>query len=790
MKPSTRDAVERAVRRRSSLLERVAEHSGAEWCRMHSDLADELVRLLWDDLCEECPTFPPLAVVATGGYGRQELAPFSDIDLVVIPSDEAHPATDAAVRTLFREIHTTFGSDLHMEVGYSFMLVNDAPGLDAKTRTALLDGRLIAGSPEPFTALMDLYWETVSVGEFLLAKIHEREQAMAEDPPTALVVEPNLKEGAGGLRSFQCANWLRVAIGERATRPTRAYDKVLRARNLLHRVAGKRQDLFSRQRQAEVADLCHEEIYGLVGEVVESGAALYREYTLAKEKLQEARFELAAGVTALRGEARVSGTAGAGEAAVGIAFATQLGLRVSDIPSAAVVESQGPQALFAVGTGEATLRNLDRCGLLDALLPELTRCRYLVPTDAGHRYTVFEHTMRVVRNLDSLKPGSFLGDLRASIHDPDALYLAALLHDVGKYENEADHSTRGTILARAVCARWRLAGELADLICKLVSDHLLMSAFTRMRDVQNPATAAEFAQLVQTQDRLEMLTLLTWADSSAAYEGNWTASQESFLRELFERTSAILQGDAPEEPDPALYRRRLVRELRHEEIPESEMEEFLEGMPAHYLFGTPPDLVRLHMKFEKQARAGTPTVELFDQPELETTDVTICAPDAPGLLSKMLGVLYALDLTVHAIRASTTRSDRPVALDTFTVSFGGKSVPQATCRVLSKTTLRVLSGEVAVEDLLRQRGKDPGRAQEFYQFSYLDGTPGILEFRAPRGRGMAYRLSRIIARQGWNIVSARVGQWAGRGAAAFYILGEDARALTKTEVEEALAGQV
>ena len=87
-------------------------------------------------------------------------------------------------------------------------------------------------------------------------------------------------------------------------------------------------------------------------------------------------------------------------------------------------------------------------------------------------------------------------------------------------------------------------------------------------------------------------------------------------------------------------------------------------------------------------------------------------------------------------------------------------------------------------------GKDPDRAQQYYQFSYLEGNPGILEFRAPRGRGMAYRLSRIIARQGWNILSARVGQWAGRGAAAFYILGQSDRPIAKSEVEQALSGQV
>jgi [protein-PII] uridylyltransferase len=790
MKPSTQEAVRQLAARRLRLLEQVADHTGADWCRLHTEIADEVIRLVFEDLIEATPSLPPLAVVATGGYGRKELAPYSDIDLTVIPLDEAHPATDAAVRTLFRDIHTAFGTELRMDVGYAFMLINDAPGLDAKTRTSLLDSRLLAGSPEPYTALMDLFWETIPVGEFLLSKIREREQAMGDGRPTALVVEPHLKDGAGGLRSFQCANWLRAAIGEMPARPTKAYDKLLKMRNLLHRVVGKRQDVLTRARQAEIADLAGQEIYAMMSRTVEAGLELHRQYELAKEKLLEARYTLAEGVLALRGEVRVAGTTGATEAAVGIAFATQLGLRVAQIPTAAVPGSEGPEVLYAIGTGEPTLRNLDRCGLLDVLIPELTRCRFLMPTDASHDFTVFEHTMRVVRNLDSLTPGTFLGDLKGSINNPETLYLVAMLHDVGKAVDEKEHSRVGADLARTICERWRLAGEITDLVCKLVDSHLTMSIFTRMRDVLNPATAAEFAQVVGTQEQLDLLTLLTWADTCAVADGSWSPAQESFLRELHERTSAILQGDVVEEADPALYRRRLMRELRHVEESEAEVEAFLGSLQTHYLLSTPPDVVRLHMKFARKAREGEPTVELFHQPELGTTDVTVCCPDAPGLLSKVLGLFYALDLSLHSIRAATTQTDAPVALDTFTVSFGGRPVPQATCRQLSGALVKILSGEADVRDLLGKRGKDPDRSQQFYQFSYLEGNPGILEFRAPRGRGMAYRLSRIIAKQGWNIVSARVGQWAGRGAAAFYIVGQGERPLFKSEVESALSGQV
>ncbi len=493
---------------------------------------------------------------------------------------------------------------------------------------------------------------------------------------------------------------------------------------------------------------------------------------------------------AIRGEARISGSTKLSEAAAGIAFATQLGIQVSDIRAGATPGIEGPEILYAFGTGEPTLRNLDRCGLLERILPDLTRCRYMLPSDTSHQFTVFEHTMRVVRFIDQIEAGSFLGDLKDSLHDAEALYLAALLHDVGKPESEPEHPEISERLAREVCQRWQLAQEITELVAWLVRSHLMMSVFTKMRDVFDPSTAVEFANIVETQDRLDMLTILTYADTRAVAEEAWTPAQMSFLRELHTRTSALLQGTAAQEPDPALYRRRLMRELKHESVSDADIEQFLKSLQTNYLFSTPTELVKVHMAFEKKAREGKPTVEVFQTPELGATDVTVCCLDEPGLLSKILGVIYALDLSVHGIRASTTQTDKPVALDTFSVSFGGKPVPYATTRQLSASLVKVLSKELEVSEILKQRGKDPDRDQQYYQYTFHEGSPGIIEFRTPRGRGMAYRLSRLIAKQGWNIVSARVGQWAGRGAAAFYITGSGDRPLSTADVNEALKREV
>lgn len=775
------------MQRQEHLQALAAKPRGVSWCVHHSEIADEVVQVLFDDLQASQPDLPPLALIATGGYGRSELSPHSDIDITVVPSDEASPALDQAIRHLFQDLHWAFCTALHMDVGYAYRLISDAPGLDAKSRTGLMDMRLVAGSHELARQLEEALVESFEVGEFILNKVTEREQMFHKYHDTPLVVEPNLKEGAGGIRCFHCANWLREAIGERASRPTKEYDEILRIRNLLHLNARKHQDILSRQRQAQIADQLQMDMYEMMSSIVASGVSLHNYYRSAREKIAQSRFALSKGVLALQGEARLVGQPDGGEAAVGIALGTQLGLKVADIAIAQTEGVRGPAVMYAISTGEATLRNMDRCGLLGQLLPDLAACRTLVPTDAVHEYTVFEHTMRVVRFLDTLPSGSFLGDLKDGINDLEPLYLAALLHDVGKAYPEKDHSLVGAEIARRVCSEWKLATGIRETVEWLVAEHLTMARFIRVRDIMNPQTVEEFAAIVTDFNRLALLTLFTFADVSAVSDGAWTPAQGTFLRELFVRTDALLRGDGQFSPDPAVYRQRLLRQLKSQKEDEGALKSFVESLPSYYLTSTHPEVIRLHLDFVKKAIAGEPTVELFHRSDISATEITVCTLDAPGLLSMLLGVFYAFDLSVGGIRACTTMTDLAVALDVFTVSFSARPVPTATINQVTAAILDVVAGKMSVEALLIQRGKDPSRTQQVFKHTFVEGSPGILEIRSPRGRGMPFRFSRLIADQGWNVIAARVGQWAGNATAAFYIQGRNGDSLKKLEVDKVLS---
>lgn len=775
-----------AAERKALIAQLSANPKGLSWCREHSDLVDRALLEVYAFVSTEHPVLHNLAVIATGGYGRRQMSPHSDVDLTVVPrDDDSSPEMDKAIRMFFREIHSAIGSVLKIGIGYSYRLIADAPGLDAKTRTGLLDARLVAGPHQVLQSLNEELEATLAAGEFILEKIRERNAAFEKYHATPLVVEPHLKEGAGGIRCFHCANWLRIAIGEREASPTRAFEKIVRTRNLLHALAGKTQDQLTRSRQDQMAEILKQDSFEMMSEVALAASEVHEQYLQAREKLHETRFALSKNVVALRGEARIAGNADAGESAVGVSIATALGLRVSDLPVLVGSRISGAAAVFAISTGEKTLRNLDRSGLLEHLLPELTRCRALMPRDDVHRYTVFEHTLQVVRFLDHADEHVWLREVRDGIHDLEPLYFAALLHDIGKYDTSAPHSETGAKMAEEICARWHLSSELRDVVCWLILEHLTMMRFIRLRDIYNPDTIRDFAAIVGDRQRLDMLTLLTWADVNAVAPQAWTPAQEAFIIELHRRTAEALEASDPIPFDAAQQRQRLMRQLRAD-VPEEDLQSFVESLPAYYLASTPPNLVKLHYQLVKKAEQGEPTVETFTQAELGATDFTVCTKDAPGLLSKLLGVLYAFDLSVVGIRACTTETSTPVALDTFTVNFGGRPVPAATRASVGNAVLAVARGERDVEAVLQERGKDPNREQEIFTYSFWPGSPGVLEVRAPRGRGMPYRLSRLIARQGWNTFAARVGQWADSAAATFYIGGANGKPLTAEDLDQVL----
>jgi [protein-PII] uridylyltransferase len=782
---------------RESLWQELASRpSGLGWCDRWTEVADKQVRRILARVEQSFPSLDSMAIIAVGGYGRRELSPYSDIDLCLVAQDESHPDLDPAARMISRLLTESFSDGLGIKVDYALRFPSDVAGMDHITRAGFLDARLVAGSDQPLDHLLDEFWNSFPVAAFLIEKLEERARQYHRTHDTPLVVTPDLKEGCGGLRDAQCSSWICQAIGERARRHSSEYDTVLTLRNTLHLLREKKTDLLTHQAQAEVANRLNQDPRRMMREAHEAMQILHLQFEEAKERLKEARYRLSDGVTAIRGEARIAPGTKPSAAAFGIAHAVKLGLAIPAGPAAITDQVDGSQAVRALAQGERVIRAIDHSGVLQHLIPEFDQCRTLLPDDTSHQFTVFEHSLQAVRNLDSLREeseenrSSKYAEWYRQVNDRGVLYTAVVLHDIGKSDPSDRHEITGAKLCQDILSRWGLEKNRIENVVWLVRNHLELARILRIKDPNHPDTALELVQLVSSKERLFSLALLTWADSLAVGPGVWTQTQDAFLSTLLSNTLALLTVEGEVEINPENYRREARRALKNEAGSVEAIAAFIDSLPAYYLLSTPPERIPNHFQLAQIALKGSIACEFQAISEMGVTEMTVAVKDAPGLLSRILGLIYAEGLSLIAVRASTSRTEEPIALDVFTLSMEGEPVPAATCKSLMSKLKAHYANDAGVLDLLTSLGKDSEVALGELKITYHKGSPGILEIQGKRGRGLAYRISRQISQQNWNILGARVGQWAGRGSASFTISTPDGSDLSPEAVYDLFAPRV
>jgi [protein-PII] uridylyltransferase len=433
----------------------------------------------------------------------------------------------------------------------------------------------------------------------------------------------------------------------------------------------------------------------------------------------------------------------------------------------------------------------------------------LIPYDPSHDYTVGQHTLFVIKHLEALLSADANDDLiemrrvLEELPNPEQLMLAALLHDSGKAEAGRPHAEVSEEIAEVVCQQLGWTPEAAANVRFLVRHHLLMAETSRLRDLNLDATLRDFTREVDDIDRLNMLYLLTYADTRAVGEGVWTQVKGRFLRDLWRRASAVLMAEEPADYDDAAIaraRRRLLKDLSLENLPEAEVAEHVQAMPPEYLLNQNLNQIALHIGSIRRVRAGEIVCDFHDERDATYTELTICAYDdpQPGLLAKIAGVLYAADLNVHSAQVITrvTPTDR-IALDTLWVDFRGRPLAPGKRREITTNITAVLSGAQTVQDILAKSrrptagtksGASPAPSKPITVRSIrndLSDTLTVLETSGPDERGVFYRICTALSQLGWDIRSARASIWQGEARGSFYVAG--ARPLSEEEARRALA---
>ncbi len=834
---------------------------GVEACRMLSDAMDAVLSVLHDRARGRFRASAPdkshrMSVIAVGGYGRRELCPHSDVDLLFLHGYKVDRFVEAMTEWMLYPLW-----DLGLEVGHSVRNIKETirlAGADDSIRTSLLDHRLVTGDDSLYRDSMgelDKFLYFQGGDKFIEKKIGEMRSRYAKVGSTVYLLEPNVKEGRGGLRDLQTAVWCarikykcddlvelrkKGVLGARTVEAIRhVLDYLLRVRNELHYLQGKRADVLGFEVQERLAERFRYRQIGsnqaverfmrayylhaasaarLSDEVIEEVGRFLPEEGGHKPFFFLKRKHVGEGGILYKGKLQVKDRASFEKEPIRILeFFRSMQRTKSDLSPQARRNIQ--MALPAVGTAfredrEAaklfleiladpvhlmeTLLAMNESRFLARYIPEFAPLYCKVQRDLYHVYTVDIHSIRCASVLARIETSSSRTQeeeefhrIHASVRNPGLFHLAILFHDIGKGKGHG-HSRIGAEIVARIGARWGLAEQDVSDLVFLVEQHLLMANVSQRRDLHDIELILSFADTVGTASRLDMLYLLTYADMKEVAPEVWTQWKAMLLGELYEKGRNVLdQGPLMHPFEERAYRRRQqVREFLGGE-PRETAERFLSRVDDRYLQATPDGRFVEHCRTLAAFDGKTPIIVATDSPESGTTEFLVVCPDERGLFAEIAGTLSANSMNILTASIATTVD--AVALDTFHANYLGKSLlgdPKKE-RVIADLS-RVLRGETAVEALLADpsagrfvRDRVPRYRPTRVVFdNTVSSRYTVVDIFTYDRIGLLYDITSALTALGIDIALSKISTKADQVADVFYIVDRDGRKISAPDRQE------
>ncbi|UCE32791.1 MAG: [protein-PII] uridylyltransferase, partial [Burkholderiales bacterium] len=776
--------------------------------------AESTLRRLW-----RASTMPrDCALVAVGGFGRGELYPHSDVDVLILLGGEPDAAHLAAI-----ESFVTGCWDARLELGHSVRTVeqclNEAAG-DVTVQTSLLEMRLLGGRRDLFGELHQRLHEATDPRAFFDAKRLELQQRHQKYQDTPYSLEPNCKESPGGLRDLQTVLWIARAAGIGASwidltraglitaaeaRRALAHERFLGlVRTHLHVLANRREDRLVFDLQTRLAEALG---FVPVGPRRASEVLMQRYYWAAKAVVQintillqnleamlfpqpeavpepiDTEFRSQRGLLDLLDESLFERE----PSAILRAFLTMQ--QRSDLTGmsarllraiwrartqidAAFRRSATNQALFLEILQQPRgvtheLRRMNQLSLLGRYLPPFRRIVGQMQHDLFHVYTVDQHILMVVRNLrrfmvpEHAHEYPLLSELITGFDKPWLLYVAALFHDIAKGRG-GDHSRLGRVDAHRFCVRHGIGAEDTALVEWLVEHHLTMSMVAQKRDITDPEVVRDFARLVGNERRLTALYLLTVADIRGTGPKVWNGWKGKLLEDLYRAGLQVLEGGGtPLEGRLDEQRREALRLLNLYGLDEADYREFWATLEVSYfLRNDPQDIAWQTRALYRHASTGAPIVRTRVAPFGEGFQVTVYLKDQPDLFARVCGYFDRKNLSVLDARIYTTRDG--YALDNFLVidpSASGQQVRDILNLIESELTERLRARTPLGPPV---RGRLSRRSRYFPIHPQVELRPDergqryLLSVTANDRTGLLYSIATVLGRFGLNLYSARI----------------------------------
>lgn len=753
---------------------------------------------------------PAATLIAVGGYGRRELFPCSDVDLLLLVDSIA--AAGAAKDSIARLQQQLW--DAGLRISQSVRTIEECCEIhegNLELTISLLDRRYLAGDARRYSVLEERFPKFIArerngIVRHLCKMTRERH---AHYGSTIYHLEPNVKEHPGGLRDLHVLHWLDL-LGVQSSDTHSARDFLFPVRIALHRNAGRDNNLLSFEAQEALSSdpaMWMREYYRNAREVFRlldhalykaesSESGLLAQFRERRARLSNSEFTVSRDRVLLREPGLFESDPGAAMrllqfvARHNVRLArdteTRLGKALALFQRQAAPAWRTWKELLALPGCASAFRALHEAGLLAALIPEWERIDALVTRDFYHRYTVDEHTLVTLESLGALAKAG--GDplrqrfsaLLNEAQDAALLRLALLLHDIGKGGGTGEHARESVAVAARVLDRLKAPEAERETVLFLVEHHLDLSSVMSARDLEDPATARLIAAQTGTVERLGLLALLTYADISSVNPQAMTPWRMDRLWRLY----SVAHYE---------FTRELESERIHAGAADAETAQFLEGFPIRYSRTHQHDEIRSHVALAMEVARSGAGVRIVKENGFFRADVA--SMDRPFLLVSLSGTLAGFGMNIS--RAEAFSNGRGICLDTFVFSDPHRSLeqnPSETGRLADMLRYAAL-GTLNVEQLLRSRPKPPRNkgAEVEHSVHFNNETSEnatLIEIVARDRPGLLHDLARAISSEGLNIEVVLINTEGHKALDVFYVTRQRRKldAAAESALEERLRG--